>query len=94
MFERLKDKWGVGALQLILILCTFAIGGSLSGYLAKKIMGSTEGAGILWWFAYILVVTILWPLCVLSVSTIFGQYKFFIKYLKKMGQRMRLIKKE
>jgi hypothetical protein len=36
MFEKLRQKWKVNVLQLVLILCTFAIGGSLTGYAAKK----------------------------------------------------------
>ena len=89
MFKKLKEKWGVGALQLVLILCTFAIGGSLSGYGAKKVMGllSWEKSA-LWWIVYILVVSLLWPLCVITVSIFFGQFAFFKKYLQKMGQRI------
>ncbi len=37
---------------------------------------------------YIIVVTLLWPLAVLLVSIPFGQFRFFIGYLKKMGRRM------
>ncbi|NNE29853.1 MAG: hypothetical protein HKN16_09460 [Saprospiraceae bacterium] len=93
MFEKLKAKWGVGPLQLTLILITFAIGGSLSGYLAKIVIGLLDWEkSFLWWVVYILVVTCLWPLCVISVSVIFGQYPFFKKYLQKMGRRFRIIK--
>jgi len=93
MFKRLKEKWKVGPLQLFLILCTFAIGGSLSGYGARQVMGlfSLE-KGVLWWVLYILVVTLLWPLCVISVSVFFGQLAFFKGYLRKMGRRFGLVK--
>ena len=36
MFEKLRQKWKVNVLQLVLILCTFAIGGSLTGFAGKK----------------------------------------------------------
>ena len=94
MLNKLKEKWGVGPLQLVLILCTFAIGGSLSGYLAKLVMGTNDGFGMLWLMLYIVVVTLLWPFCVLGVSIFFGQFPFFKKYLAKMGRRIGLIKKE
>ena len=38
MFQRLQQKWKVNGLQLLLILCTFAIGGSLTGFAGKKVM--------------------------------------------------------
>lgn len=89
MFERLKTKWKVSALQLVLILCTFAIGGSLTGYLGKKIMNLLSvQQGVIWLVVYILIVTLLWPFAVLLVSILFGQFKFFTNYLKKMGNRM------
>jgi len=95
MFKRLKEKWGVGAFQLILILCTFAIGGSLSGYGAKKIMSILAWEkSVLWWVVYIIVVTILWPLCVITVSLFFGQFAFFSNYLKKMGRRLGILKND
>lgn len=93
MFKKLKEKWGVGALQLFLILCTFAIGGSLSGLGAKKVMSLLDWEKSMgWWIVYIVVVTLLWPLCVISVSVFFGQYPFFKNYLRKMAKRMSIIK--
>lgn len=91
MLDKLKSRWGVNGLGLVLILCTFAIGGSLSGYLARSIMTWMEISKT-WYYLplYILIVTLLWPLCVISVSVITGQFSFFSKYLHKMGVRMGL----
>lgn len=76
-------------LQLGLILCTFAIGGSLTGFVAKKIMNVLAiGQDWLWAILYILLVTLFWPLMVLLVSIPFGQFRFFIRYIKKLGARM------
>jgi formyltetrahydrofolate-dependent phosphoribosylglycinamide formyltransferase len=89
MFQRLQRKWQVKGFQLVLILFTFAIGGSLTGIVGRKLMNLVSLAqGWLWIVAYILVVTILWPFAVLLVSIPFGQYKFFTGYLKKMGRRI------
>jgi len=95
MFEKLRQKWKVNVLQLALILCTFAIGGSLTGYAAKKIMNilSVE-ADWLWTIIYILLVTIIWPVMVLIISLPFGQFRFFYNYTRKLGQRMGFIKSE
>lgn len=94
MFERLQEKWKVGGLQLALILCTFAIGGSATGFVGKKIMNALSiQQDWLWAIVYILLMTIIWPLAVIIVSIPFGQYPFFIRYIRKIGQKMGLVKK-
>ena len=89
MFERLRKKWKVGGLQLALILLTFAIGGSLTGFVGKKIMNWLAiQQDWLWAVIYILLVTIIWPLAVIIVSIPFGQFSFFTRYIKKIGAKM------
>ncbi len=93
MLNKLKARWGVSGLGLVLILCTFALGGSLSGFLAKKVMTlmSIEG-GWIYIPLYIVIVSLLWPISVISVSVLFGQFGFFSRYLQKMGTKMGFIK--
>ena len=93
MFEKLRQKWKVNVFQLVLILCTFAIGGSLTGYVAKKIMNvlSIE-ADWVWAIIYIILVTIIWPMMVLLISLPFGQFRFFSNYTRKLGQKIGLLK--
>ena len=89
MFGRLQKKWKVNGLQLVLILCTFAIGGSATGFIGKKIMNALSiRQDWLWAVIYILLVTIIWPLAVVIVSIPFGQFSFFIKYIRKIGMKM------
>jgi hypothetical protein len=89
MLNRLKQKWKVGPLQLFLILCTFAIGGSLSGYAGRKLMAALPiDGGILYTIIYIVLVTLIWPFMVLLVSVFFGQYTFFKKYLKELFRKL------
>ncbi|HEY1032608.1 MAG TPA: DUF6787 family protein [Flavipsychrobacter sp.] len=89
MFERLRNKWKVNGFQLLLILCTFAIGGSLCGYVGRKIMALLPlEKGAIWVIVYILIVTILWPIAVLLVSIPFGQFSFFKNYIRRIGRRM------
>lgn len=95
MFEKLQKKWKVKGLQLALIICTFAIGGSVTGFAAKKIMNALAiQQDWLWAIIYILLITIIWPLAVLIVSVPFGQFRFFIKYITKIGAKMGLTKPE
>ena len=93
MFEKLRQKWKVNVLQLVLILCTFAIGGSLTGLAAKKIMNLMSiGSDWLWAIIYILLVTIIWPMMVLAISIPFGQFRFFSSYTRKLGEKIGLFK--
>lgn len=88
MFDRLKKKWNVNGLQLTLVLCTFAIGGSVTGYTARKLLGlvDIEQRG-LWILIYIILLTLIWPVAVYLISFPFGQSSFFTSYLKKIGKR-------
>ena len=89
MFNRLQEKWKVNAWQVSIIIVVFALGGSLCGWLGKRVLN---------WLAidqvslriplYILLVTLLWPVCVILISIPFGQFSFFKNYLKKIFKRM------
>jgi formyltetrahydrofolate-dependent phosphoribosylglycinamide formyltransferase len=94
MLHRLKQRWKVNTLNLTLIICTFALGGSLCGYLARKLLAfSSLEKGVFWVMSYILLMTILWPLCVLLISIPLGQFVFFKKYLFKIWARLSQKKK-
>jgi len=93
MLERLQKKWKVNGLQLILIIATFAIGGSATGYIAKKIMNWLSiNPDWLWSIIYILLITVIWPIAVIIISTPFGQLRFFSNYIKKLGQKMGIVR--
>ncbi|HLF47352.1 MAG TPA: DUF6787 family protein [Chitinophagaceae bacterium] len=95
MFDRLKQKWKVSGLQLFLILSTFALGGSLTGFVGKKIMNllSIEQDWI-WAIIYILLITLIWPVAVLLVSIPLGQFRFFKVYIRKIGIKIGVLKPE
>jgi len=93
MFEKLRQKWKVNVFQLVLIISTFAIGGSLTGFAAKKIMNALSiGTDWLWAIIYIILITIIWPMMVLVISLPFGQFRFFYNYTRKLGQKMGILK--
>ncbi|MBK5272977.1 MAG: phosphoribosylglycinamide formyltransferase [Bacteroidia bacterium] len=94
MFQRLQKKWKVNAVQLTLIICTFAIGGSVTGYAGRKLINLFEiEKGGIWIVVYLLIICLLWPLAVILVSFPFGQYRFFKKYIRKIGARLGLVPK-
>lgn len=89
MFKQLKEKWKVSWFQFILIFSTFALGGSLCGYLARQILQATPiEKGTEYVILYIVLMTILWPVCVMVVSIPFGQFPFFKGYLGRIWQKM------
>lgn len=89
MFKKLQHKWKVNGWRLILILLGFTIGGSLCGWLGRKILLLTGMEKGVWWvIAYIILVTLLWPPCVLLVSVFLGQFSFFKKYISKIFNRI------
>ena len=89
MFEQLKQRWKVNGVNLLLIIATFALGGSLCGYAGRKVLMLTElEKGALWAILYVLLITLLWPLCVLLISIPLGQFAFFKRYLIKVWDRM------
>jgi formyltetrahydrofolate-dependent phosphoribosylglycinamide formyltransferase len=89
MFEKLKQRWKVNGVNLVLIIATFALGGSLCGYAARKLLLFTNlEKGILWFVLYILLISLLWPLCVLLISVPLGQFAFFKRYIIKVGKKM------
>lgn len=89
MFKKLKQRWQVNGGRLALIICTFAIGGSLCGFAGRNLLELTGmDKGFLWVLFYIILVSLLWPFCVLLISIPLGQFSFFIKYLTKIWNRM------
>lgn len=93
MFKRLQQKWKVGPFQITLIIICFALGGSATGYTAKKIITLLSiNSDWLWAIVYILLVTIIWPIAVLIVSVFLGQYAFFSGYVKRLGAKLGLFK--
>ncbi|MDD2793584.1 MAG: hypothetical protein PHD73_10440 [Sediminibacterium sp.] len=89
MLNRLKEKWQVSWLQFALIFSTFALGGSLCGYLARQVLSQTtleRGSGYV--ALYIVLMTILWPFCVLLISIPFGQFVFFKRYLSRIWHKI------
>ena len=89
MLDKLKTKWGVNNLNLFLILCTFAIGGSLCGFLGRKflLLVGLERGNLIYWIGYIVAMTLLWPFSVITISILTGQFSFFKNYLKKVFKK-------
>ena len=98
MFDKLKKKWKVESnLQMFLILCTFAVTGTTTAWISREItawVGFNDQTYWLW--KALLRLTILvfgYQVIILVVSFLFGQFRFFWNYEKKILAWMGLIRK-
>ena len=89
MFKRLQQKWKVSAGRLVLILTTFAIAGSCTGYAGRKVLSlAAIESQVVYIILYIIIVTLLWPLMILLISIPMGEFYFFRNYMSKLGKKL------
>lgn len=99
--RKLKERWGIHSdFQLILILVVFAITGSSSVYVAKPFLSfiGLEAAsfpdswwgGTLYWTLRLLLIFPFYQVLLVMYGWLFGQFRFFWNFEKKMLGRMGL----
>lgn len=95
-FKKLEHKWKVShKWEMIAIFIVFAITGSLSGKLAGPLvewigLGENNTHGAIYWTARILLIFPIYQCILVFVGWLFGQFKFFWEFEKKMLKRMGL----
>ncbi len=96
MLQRLKKHWEVGNKELFLIICTFAITGTFTAWLSKKVAEwlFLEKFGPAWWLSKLLVLVFGYQIIILIVGFTFGMFPFFWKYEKKILGRFGLLRKK
>lgn len=92
--KRLKEKWGINSnLQLLIIFFVFSITGSLALWVAKPLL-STLGmereslSPWIFWPVRILIIFPIYQILIIIIGAIFGQFKFFWAFEKKMLVRL------
>lgn len=99
--QKLKERWGISSnFQLTLIFIVFAITGSSSVYVAKpflKLIGlqlanfPEEWWGTtIYWILRILLIFPFYQILLVIYGWLFGQFKFFWAFEKKMLKRIGL----
>ncbi len=99
--DRLKERWGITSnFQLVLIFIVFAITGSSSVYVAKPFLSliglarenfsTAWWGGTLYWILRILLIFPFYQVLLVIYGWLFGQFKFFWEFEKKMLSRMGL----
>lgn len=96
MLNKLKQHWEVQTRELILILCTFAITGTVTAWLSKKVAEwlFLDKYGFAWWTSKIVMLIFGYQVIILIVGFCFGMFSFFWKYEKKILARFGFFKKE
>lgn len=99
MFGKLKKKWKVESnLQLFLILCTFAVTGTLTAYISRQITAWVGFDDQTWWlWPFLVRISVLlfgYQFIILIVSVFFGQFRFFWNYEKKILVWMGIMRAE
>ena len=91
--KNLKKRWGIETnFQLTIIFVVFAITGSASAWLSKPFcfwLGITK-TDLGFWFTPVRLLLIfpLYQLLLVLIGFIFGQFKFFWAFEKKMLKKM------
>ncbi|AXP83087.1 hypothetical protein CJ739_4029 [Mariniflexile rhizosphaerae] len=94
--EKLKERWGIEQnWEIIVILIVFAITGSTASYIGKPILNylniTTESFGSFgYWVTRIVLLFIMYQFMLVFFGWLFGQYKFFWNFEKKMLRRIGL----
>jgi len=98
MFRKWQKKWRVGPRQLFLILCTFAVTGTLTAWISRQATlwsGMDEQTFWVWKIVLRLAVLIFgYQILILFVALLFGQFPFFWKYEQKILRRFGLMRPE
>lgn len=91
--ETFKERWGIKSnLQLTVIFIVFAITGSTSAWLSKPFcmwLGIVK-EDLEFWFTPIRLILIfpIYQVLLVLIGFLFGQFKFFWAFEKKMLKRM------
>ena len=96
IFSKLKHKWVVDQRwEMIRIFIVFAITGSSSMFIGRPLialMGITKENlnPLLYWFLFIIIGLIFYQILLVFFGWLFGQFKFFWEFEKKMLSRFGL----
>ena len=93
--EKLKERWGVTSnFQLIIIFIVFSITGSSAVYIAKPFLAfiglnqetfsDAWWGNLLYWLLRILCIFPFYQILLVIYGWLFGQFKFFWTFEKKM----------
>ena len=90
--EKLEKRYGIkGYFQITIIFVVFGITGSSSLKLGNMLMDQIGASDSIWYIKYpvrIVLVFFMYQILLITVGSIFGQFKFFWAFEKKMWGRI------
>tara|TARA_B100000989_G_scaffold295024_1_gene275200 strand:+ start:738 stop:1046 length:309 start_codon:yes stop_codon:yes gene_type:complete len=98
MINKFKLKYGIKSnYQLIIIFIIFGITGSTAAYISNPLMEfinikKSDLNIFIYWIVRIFVITFVYQIILLAVAFVFGEFKFFWNFEKKMLKRIGLKK--
>lgn len=96
MLNKLQQKWNVSSIQLLLILCTFAVTGTTTAVISRYITGWVGFNETTFWLWKLLLRIFMlvfgYQVVLMIVAFFFGQFPFFWNYEKKILRRMGIMK--
>ncbi len=90
-FEKLKNKWGVSGIRVVLILIVFACTGFTVMFLKEPVLSliaPKSERSVLFSIAYYALILPVYNVILLIYGFIFGQFDFFWQFEKRMFSRM------
>ena len=88
--NKLKERWGITSnFQLVVIFIVFAINGTASSKLSSLLLHYFDltKPNISWFFymiIYFIILTLIYPFLLIFTGFVFGQFKFFFPFSKKI----------
>ncbi len=94
MITKFKNKYGIKSnYQLIVIFIVFGITGSTAAFLSDPLMEfinikKSDLNFFIYWSIRLLIITFVYQIILLVVAFVFGEFKFFWNFEKKMLKRI------
>ena len=89
MIDKLKKRWGISSnFQILKIFIVFGITGSTAAWISEPLCSifgiTTENLNIIiYWLVRIVLITIVYQFILLFAAFLFGEFKFFYKFVRK-----------
>ena len=94
MITKFKTKYGIKSnYQLIVIFIVFGITGSTAAFISDPLMEfinvkKSDLNFFIYWSIRLLIITFVYQIILLVVAFVFGEFKFFWNFEKKMLKRI------
>ncbi len=89
MLDKIKKRWGISSnFQILKIFVVFGITGSTAALISEPLCSlfgiSTDNLGvIMYWLIRIFLITIVYQFILIFIAFLFGEFKFFWKFVRK-----------